>query len=230
MRYKHASTLMRCEADSGKLQPPPACLYWYISCIHVFPHFRAQCAALSMARTACSASRHTSLPTYLPRLPQNAGTFLVCVGRFNKLPRHLDYTRTHNALPAVNHDWILSGNQDRCLLLIVISSPSPIFSHTPPCVSNRDDLWPPLLWPHSYPAINADSLRREAEALTELFYWDWHGHFWKTDTFRQIATRKQMMYVYRYCVLKQELVADNVNRNTSCRHQSWNVNALSLPV
>lgn len=118
------------------------CLSVFPDTFHLSPHFQAQCAALSIARSACSASRHTSLPADLPLLPPNAGILLVCVGRFHILPCHLDYTQTHNAPPASNQRLVALWKSETgtCCPSSSPWRPSLAFSHTPSCVSNRGDL------------------------------------------------------------------------------------------
>lgn len=107
-------------------------------------HNVLRCQSLA---TACSASQYTSLPgAYLlpppPLHPKNTCTFLVCVGRFNKLPSPRLHSHTHTTHRlAVNHDRILPGNQYRCFVAYcrLLDYPSYIFPDSTLCLQHQ---WP----------------------------------------------------------------------------------------
>lgn len=135
--------------------------------VSTFPPFPGtMCCAVNRWHRWLSISAHLPPPRTPPS--QNAGAFLVRVGRFNKLPCHPDYTQTHNTLPAMNHDRILSEKSRQvfvayCHLLTL----SCAFPHSSLCLQRQ---WPLTSHdPPTYPTTNAHSLRQEAETLTELF-------------------------------------------------------------
>lgn len=106
----------------------------------MFLNFQAQCAALSNSQPRLlSISAHLPL-CISPLLLTNTHVFLVCVGRFNKLPPVTQIT--HDTPPCreiMTESPLKNQGKGVLMLLITVSLTTPLFSYTPPCVSGKGD-------------------------------------------------------------------------------------------
>lgn len=142
------------------------CLSVFPDTFHLSTHFQAQCAALSIAQSACSAHLPPCGSPPLP--PKRTHTPRLCWQiSYTPLSPRL-HTNTQRPTCLKSKTGCSLKIRDRYLLPIVVSltTLSCIFPTLLP-VSPTGVTFNPPMTPHS-PHKSKDSLRREAEAITEL--------------------------------------------------------------